>query len=544
MPDAYHDGRMKEISRSRLQTLMEQEREQFIRTHSASHAMFKRASVSLHDGVPMNWMTKWPGPFPVFVSEAHGAHFTDLDGNDYVDLCLGDTGAMTGHSPEAAVSALIEQARRGMTFMLPTEDSIWVGEELKRRFGLPYWQFALTATDANRFSIRIAREITGRPKILVFNWCYHGTVDETFINLTDGISHARRGNIGPPVDPTITTRVVEFNDIPALDRELAQGDVACILMEPALTNVGIVHPEPGFHEAVRELSRKTGTLLIIDETHTICAGPGGFTRAHKLDPDILVIGKPVASGIPAATYGFTEAVAKEFAEHVRREDCDTGGIGGTLAGNALSLALMRATLEKVLTPEAFDRMISLATRFTDGVRAVIEEFSLPWHVTQLGCRAEYLFTEKRPVNGSEAAAAADFETDQFMHLYALNRGILMTPFHNMALISPATTAADVDHHTKVFREAVEALTSAKCNANRGLGLLSGSVTEVDLRARTGRGERIRTSDPLRPRQVRYQAALRPDSQIITTLYGWLSDGCRCGSSNRAQVAHLHQRRSA
>ena len=426
--------------------------------------MFQRATASLHGGVPMNWMTKWPGPFPVFVSEAKGAHFIDLDGNDYVDLCLGDTGAMTGHSPEAAVEALQSQSRRGLTFMLPTEDSIWVGEELKRRFGLPSWQFALTATDANRFSIRIAREITGRSKILVFNWCYHGTVDETFINLTDGVAGPRRGNIGPPVNPAVTTRVVEFNDIAALERELAHGDVACILMEPALTNVGIVHPTPGFHHAVRELSRKFGTLLIIDETHTICAGPGGYSRAHNLDPDFLVLGKPLASGIPAAIYGFTEAVARQFADHVKREDCDTGGIGGTLAGNALSIALMRATLEKVLTAEAFDRMIPLATRFTQEVESVIEQFELPWHVIQLGCRAEYLFTNRRPVNGTEAANAADFEMDQYMHLFALNRGILMTPFHNMALMCPATTVADVDHHTQVFREAVQALTGRYENA--------------------------------------------------------------------------------
>jgi glutamate-1-semialdehyde 2,1-aminomutase len=452
---------MREIDRMHLERLMEGERQRFAATHPKSQEMFRRAGGSLHGGVPMNWMTKWPGPFPVFVAEANGAHFTDLDGHDYVDFCLGDTGAMTGHSPEAAVEALFAQAKHGLTFMLPTEDSSWVGEDLRRRFGLPFWQFALTATDANRFSIRIAREITGRPMILVFNWCYHGTVDETFINLHDGVAAPRRGNIGPPVNPAVTTRVIEFNDFAALERELAHGDVACILMEPALTNVGIVHPAPGFHHAVRELSRKYGSLLIIDETHTICAGPGGYTREHKLDPDMLVIGKPVASGIPAATYGFTADVARKFSEHVKREDCDTGGIGGTLAGNALSIALMRATLEKVLTQEAFDRMIPLATRFTEGVEAVIREFELPWHVTQLGCRAEYLFTNRRPVNGQQAADAADFEMDQFMHLFALNRGILMTPFHNMALMCPATTEADVDRHTAVFREAVQALTSGR-----------------------------------------------------------------------------------
>lgn len=451
---------MPAIPQGRLRLLMQREQQRFVEIHPKSHATFERASQSLQGGVPMNWMSKWPGAFPVFVAEACGAHFTDLDGHDYIDFCLGDTGAMTGHSPEAAISALVAQSRNGLTFMLPTEDSIWVGEELKRRFGLPYWQFALSATDANRFSIRIAREITQRPKILVFNWCYHGTVDETFITLHEGVAGPRRGNIGPPVNPAVTTCVIEFNDVAALERSLASRDVACIVMEPALTNVGIVHPEPGFHDTVRALSRKFGTLLIIDETHTICAGPGGFSRAHNLDPDFLVIGKPLASGIPAATYGFTAEIAAKFNEHIKREDCDTGGIGGTLAGNALSLAVMRATLDKVLTAESFERMIPLASRFTAGVEAVIASHSLPWHVTQLGCRVEYLFTDRRPKNGSEAAAAVDFEMDQFMHLYALNRGILMTPFHNMALMSPATCEADVDHHTAVFQAAVEELTAS------------------------------------------------------------------------------------
>ncbi|HEY6938611.1 MAG TPA: transaminase, partial [Terriglobales bacterium] len=344
--------------------------------------------------------------------------------------------------------------RRGITFMLPTEDAIWVGEELKRRFGLPYWQFCLTATDANRFSIRVAREVTQRRLVLVFNYCYHGTVDESFITLKDGVPGPRRGNIGPPVNPTETTRVVEFNDIHALEQALATREIACVLAEPALTNVGIVHPEPGFHEALRELTSKYGTLLIIDETHTICTGPGGYTRAHDLDPDFFVLGKPIASGLPSATYGFTADVGERILKRIRLEDCDTGGIGGTLAGNALSLAAMRATLERVLTPAAFEHMIPLAERFTNGVEKGIRGAELPWHVTRLGCRAEYLFTDKRPRNGAEAAAAMDFELERFMHLYALNRGILLTPFHNMALMSPATRAEDVDQHTAAFREAV------------------------------------------------------------------------------------------
>jgi glutamate-1-semialdehyde 2,1-aminomutase len=394
------------------------------------------------------------------VREAQGAHFFDVDGNRYVDFCLGDTGAMTGHSPFAATKAIEEQLKRGITLMLPSVDAVFVAEELQQRFGLNYWQFALTATDANRFSIRLARHITGRPKILVFNWCYHGTVDETFITLQpDGNAGPRRGNIGPPVDPSVTTRVVEFNDVAALEKALAHGDVACLLAEPALTNVGIVHPVAGYHQALRDLTRKYGTLLIIDETHTICAGPGGYTRAASLEPDFLVFGKPIGSGVPGAAYGFTQAVADMISKSENLEDCDTGGIGGTLAGNALSLAAMRATLTKILTKENFDRMIPMAERWTAGVEKVIRDFGLPWHVTQLGCRAEYLFSPDHPKNGSEAHNAMDFELERFMHLYAMNRGILLTPFHSMALMSPATAPDDVDYHSKVFREAVRELSS-------------------------------------------------------------------------------------
>jgi glutamate-1-semialdehyde 2,1-aminomutase len=406
----------------------------------------------------MNWMMKWAGAFPPFVREAQGPYFYDVDGHRYVDFCLGDTGAMTGHSPFALMKAVEEQMKRGITLMLPGEDAIFVAEELQRRFGLPYWQFALTATDANRFSIRLARQITGRPKVLVFNWCYHGTVDETFITLqSDGRGRARSGNIGPPVDPSVTTTVVEFNDIPALEQALARGDIACVLAEPAMTNVGIVHPEAGYHQALRKLTRKHGALLVIDETHTICAGPGGYTRAENLDPDILVFGKAIGGGIPGAAYGFSEEVAARITAKQSLEDCDVGGIGGTLAGNALSLAAMRATLTKVLTQDAFNRMIPMAERWTAGVKAAIAELGAPWHVTRLGCRAEYLFSADPPSNGQQAHDAMDFELERCMHLYAMNRGILLTPFHNMALMSPQTEAPDVDHHSKVFRECVREL---------------------------------------------------------------------------------------
>src|SRR6266849_2243869 len=449
---------MKTIDRSRLASLMAREQKKYVDERPKSKALFERARKSLLAGVPMNWMVKWAGAFPPFVREAQGAHFFDVDGHRYTDFCLGDTGAMTGHSPFATVKAVEEQSRRGITMMLPGEDSIFVAEELQKRFNLPYWQFALTATDANRFSIRLARQITARPKILVFNWCYHGTVDESFITLQpDGTAGARRGNIGPPVDPSVTTKVVEFNDLATLDAALAPGDVACVLAEPAMTNVGIVHPQPGYHKALRELTRKHGTLLIIDETHTICAGPGGFTREENLEPDMLVFGKAIGAGIPGAAYGFTQEVADRIVAAQNLEDCDVGGIGGTLAGNALSLAAMRATLTKVLTKEAFDRMIPMAERWKLGVAAAITDSGLPWHVTRLGCRAEYLFRSEERRVGKECRSRLDFDLERFMHLYAMNRGILLTPFHNMALMCPQTEAEDVDRHTKIFREAVKEL---------------------------------------------------------------------------------------
>ena len=413
---------------------------------------------SLLSGVPMPWMIRWAGGFPVFAAEAQGARFRDVDGHEYVDFCLGDTAAMTGHSPEATVRAVVAQAERGITLMLPSEDAIWVGEELTRRFALPRWQFTLTATDANRFAIRLARELTGRPKILVFNWCYHGTVDETFATLSSGTVVSREGNVGAPVALSETTRMVEWNDVDALERELAQGDVACVLTEPALTNIGIVHPEPGFHDALRDLTRRTRTLLIIDETHTLCAGPGGYTAAHGLEPDVLTLGKAIGAGIAAGAYGFSEEVGERLEAMLPRDErADVGGIGGTVAANVLSLAAMRATLEDVLTDDAFVSMIALGERFEKGVADAIATNDLPWHVTRLGCRVEYLFRRERPRTGSDAAAGGDAELDRLIHLYALNRGILLTPFHNMALMSPATTEADVDRHTAVFNDAAREL---------------------------------------------------------------------------------------
>ncbi len=446
------------LERNKLEILLKNEEQRFRSMHPKSQALYDRARKSLHGGVPMLWMMRWAGSFPVFVKEAKGAHFTDVDGNEYIDFCLGDTGAMTGHSPDATVQAIQEQIQKGITLMLPYEDVIWVGEELQRRFKLPYWQFALTATDANRFALRMARMITGRQKILVFNYCYHGSVDETFITLDEeGTPISRPNNMGPQVDPRETTKVIEFNDIGALETVLSSREVAAVLAEPVMTNIGIIHPKPGYHDALREITRKYGTLLIIDETHTICSGPGGYSAAFGLQPDFLTLGKPLAGGVPAAVYGFTEEVSQAFSAKLSLDDADVGGIGGTLAGNALSVAAMKATLEHVLTDEFYVKATKLQEQFTAGVESVIKEFDLPWIVKQLGNRSEYWFRPDPPKNGGEAHAAIDPELDRYMHLFALNRGILMTPFHNMALISAETTQADVDYHTKIFREAVQSL---------------------------------------------------------------------------------------
>jgi glutamate-1-semialdehyde 2,1-aminomutase len=452
---------MRTIDRSRLSDLMGRERATFRERHPLSGELAVQANDALLFGVPMNWMTRWPGDHPVFVERAEGARFWDVDGHEYVDFALGDTGAMAGHAPKISVDAISQQAARGITLMLPTEDAAWVGREMGRRFGLPYWSFTLTATDANRFVLRYARQITGRSKVAVHNWCYHGSVDETFATLDEaGNVVQREGNIGKPVPLEETTRVVEYNDLEDLERALAHEDVAVCLFEPALTNIGIVLPEEGYLEGVQELCKKFGTLLIWDETHTISAGPGGMTGTLGLAPDFVTIGKTLGAGIPSAAYGMTEEVANRIVAATDWENQDVGGVGGTLAGNALSLAAMRATLGEVLTDEAFERMTELAVRFTDGVQATIDSRELPWHVVRLGCRAEYLFRADRARTGSEAAAGQDHELDALIHLYLLNRGILMTPFHNMALMSPATSAEDVDRHTAVFQEAADELIGA------------------------------------------------------------------------------------
>ena len=445
------------INRQRLTQLLETEETLFKKLHPKSQIASESSSKTLVGGVPMPWMTRLPGAFPIHVRQAHGAIFSDVDDIEYIDFCLGDTGSMTGHGVREITEAIAAQMKIGSTTMLPTHDATWVGDELTRRFGLPKWQFAVSATDANRFALRIARHLTNRPKVLVHDWCYHGTVDETLVIANEiGQTISRPGAIGPQIDPALTTRVVPFNDLAVLEKQLAHRDVACMLIEPALTNIGIVLPEPGYLAGVRELTSKYGTLLIIDETHTICAGSGGCTKLWNLKPDIFVIGKSIGGGFPVAAYGLTDELAAQLNKEIFDHDVDVSGIGGTLAGSALALASIKATLSHCLLPEQFEKTIELASRWASGVEKSFKKYELDWSVQQLGCRAEYWFCEP-PKNGAQAAAASDPQLETFMHLWALNRGVLLTPFHNMALMSPFHTLQDVDAHTTVFSTALEAL---------------------------------------------------------------------------------------
>ena len=450
------------MDRDRLTARLEVERATHLERNPGSRAQFARAT-HLFTGVPMTWMANWAGRFPLALARARGARVTDVDGHTYVDFALGDTGAMAGHSPVPVVDAIRQRVEElgGITAMLPSEDAEWVGAELTRRFGLGQWSFALSATDANRWALRLARLVTGRPKILVFSYCYHGSVDETFVVAdADGTTRSRPGNVAPAVDPSETTVAVEFNDLEAVERALRSGEIAVVLTEPALTNIGIVAPDDGFHAGLRALCDDTGTLLMIDETHTLSAGPGGATAAWGLRPDIVTLGKAIAGGIPIGAFGLRDDLAARVLALVDDEQADiedVGGIGGTLAGNALSMAAARACLGEVLTDEAFTRMETLAVRLVEQAGATITRHGMPWTITRLGARAEYRFCSPAPRSGTESDAADDPELDEYLHLYLSNRGVLITPFHNMVLMCPETTADDVDLHGRLFEEAVAAL---------------------------------------------------------------------------------------
>jgi glutamate-1-semialdehyde 2,1-aminomutase len=433
-----------EIAAAAIEGMLTREANLFLQRNPESEALGRRAAAHWLRGVPMHWMVDWGTPFPLFIAKASGVDLEDADGNRYIDFCLGDTGAMFGHSPPAVVDALKDQGSEGFTTMMPSPDAAIVGELLAERFGLPVWQVTATASDANRSVIRWCRAITGRKKVLVFNGCYHGAVDETFVSLENGQQSPDPALIGEPRDLNELTKVVEFNDIAALEAALADEDVACVLAEPVMTNIGMVLPDDGFHERLRALTRKTGTLLVIDETHTMSSGPGGYSRAHGLEPDALVLGKPIAGGIPAAVYGFSDDCARRIRTYLGTRKPGHSGIGTTLAGSKIQLALMRAVLETYFTAETFETLIRLAERLERGIADVIIKYGVAWHVVRVGARVEFMCAPNRPKNGGEAAKIIHRPIDTAIHHYLLNRGVVVTPFHNMLLICPATSAEHVD----------------------------------------------------------------------------------------------------
>ena len=442
---------------SAIKAMLEREEHFFTQRNPKSEDLSRRTARNWLRGVPMHWMVDWGMPFPLFVASAVGVDVTDADGHAYVDFCLGDTGAMFGHSPPPVVAALQREGAHGFTTMMPSPDAAVVGDLLERAFGLPVWQVTATASDANRSILRWARAVTGRRKILVFNHAYHGAVDETFVSLENGRPVADPALIGEVRDLTSLTRVVEFNDPAALDAALADGDVACVLAEPIMTNVGMVLPQPGFLDHLRAATEKTGTLLILDETHCISSGPGGYTGAHGLKPDGLVMGKPLAGGIPAAVYGLSAAFADRVNDFLKTRTPGHSGIGTTLSGSRIQLALMRAVLENYFTDKAYAPLIALAKKLEKGIAQVLIKHGLPWHVTRAGARVEFMCVATPPKNGGEAARVIHQPLDEAIHHYLLNRGVIITPFHNMMLICPSTTEAHVNRLLTVLDHCVAEL---------------------------------------------------------------------------------------
>jgi len=452
---------MSTVDRKRVDTLMQRELDRFVAQHPTSRRLSTAARDHMLCGAPLPWMREWQSPFTIYVHDASGAELTDVDGNEFADFCLGDTGAMFGHAPQALLEVAAREMPKGITQMLPAEECLWLGEELERRFGLKYWSFALTATDANRFACRFAREITERPKILVFDGCYHGSLGETSVDLIDGSVVRRRGSVGIVEPPEATTRVVDFNDLDQLDRALSHQDVACVLAEPALTNCSMVLPAPGFHDGLRELTRRHGTLLIIDETHTISTSERGYTGAYGLEPDMLTLGKPIGGGIPAAVYGFSAETGQRAQAILEKNNDFSTGIGGTLSGNAFSLRAMRAMFESVITKSSYAHMFEMAAGLETGINESIERYGMPWHVVRLGARVEYGTRPEPWTTGREVRAETDAEVERLIHLYCLNRGVLVTPFHNMLLTSPATEERHVQRHNEAFEGVVKELAGGR-----------------------------------------------------------------------------------
>ncbi|OHC46831.1 MAG: aminotransferase [Rhodobacteraceae bacterium GWE1_64_9] len=438
------------IARNRLETIAQREAKRFAIGRPRSRAALEAGAGSYLDRVPMHWMKDWPMPFPMLVTKAEGARIEDLDGFGIDDFCLGDTGSMFGHSPAPVAKAIRRQATRGLTYMLPTEAALEAGGLLTERFGDFRWQIATTATDANRFALRVARAVTGRPKVLVFNGCYHGTLDDTMVELQGGVTVARSGLVGQVADLTLGAVAAEFNDLAGVEAALKAGDVAAILTEPVMTNSCMVLPDPGFHDALRTLATRYGALLVIDETHTISSGLGGYTGVHGLDPDIFVVGKCVAGGMPTAVWGLRADVADRFAAYDAQRPAGHSGMGTTLSGNPMQFACLKATLAEVMTEAAYAHMEKGAARLEAGLARVIEKHGAPWHVVRVGARVEFICAPGPLRNGTEAAAAHQPQVEAVLHTALLNRGCLIAPFHNMMLVSPATKKRQIDRLISAF----------------------------------------------------------------------------------------------
>ena len=439
--------------------MIQAERERYLQLHPHSAALSKSASQHFLYGVPMHWMNDWGTPVPLFVEKAQGAHFTCADGLDYTDFCLGDTGAMFGHSPPAVAKAVTDQANKGFTTMLPSALAASVGRALASYFNLPFWQLATTASDANRFVLRWARAITNRNKLLVFDGCYHGTVDDTMADVVDGKTVNRASLLGQVHDLGLHTVAVPFNDLTAVERELAKGGIACVLTEPALTNCGMVLPNAGFIEGLRTLTTKYGSLLVLDETHTISTGRGGWAKNNGVVPDFLVVGKPIAGGLPAAAYGFSAEMADRMKTAKDSAPAGHSGIGTTLSGNMMTLAAIYATLTEIATDAAYRHMLALADLLEQQLTASVESHNLPWNITRLGARLELQFCENPPHDAQAARLAQNDILESAIHLYLLNRGVLLTPFHNMMLVSPATSQEDIKKLVQIFNDCLTELTS-------------------------------------------------------------------------------------
>jgi glutamate-1-semialdehyde 2,1-aminomutase len=445
------------VPADRLARLADREARRFAASRPRSRAALDAGAAPFLDRVPMHWMKDWPMPFPLVVARAEGARLEDVDGFGIDDFCLGDTGSMFGHSPAPVAKAIRRQARRGLTYMLPTEDAFESGRLLSERFGDFRWQIATTATDANRFALRVARAVTGRPKVLVFNGCYHGTVDDAMVALDHGRTVNRPGLVGQVTDLSTLAVSVEFNDLAAVEAALATGQIAAVLTEPVMTNSCMVLPQAGFHDGLRTLTRRHGALLIIDETHTLSTGLGGYTRTHALSPDIFVAGKCVAGGMPTAVWGLSPEVAARFAAYNETRAPGHSGMGTTLSANPMQFACLRATLDQVMTAENYAHMEKGAARLEAGLAAAIARHKAPWHVVRVGARVEFICAPGPLQNGTEAAAAHQPQVESVVHTMLLNRGCLIAPFHNMMLVSPATKKRQIDRLIAAFDEALTEL---------------------------------------------------------------------------------------